>query len=122
MPDYSRVMFIRHKGKEILQLDFSKCKYEEFLVEVEKARGIVTEQAPKSLLILKIVQDFNFNKEITRSMKEFATHNLPFVKAAAVVGVTGLKKIIYDAIERLTGSEFRYFNDVDTAKDWLAEQ
>ena len=122
MPDYSRVMFVRHKNKEILQIDFSKCKYEEFLVEVEKTKGIVSEQAPKSILTLTLVNDFNFNKEITRSMKELAAHNHPFIKAAAVVGVTGLKKIIFDAIQRVTGREFRFFNDIESAKEWLVTQ
>jgi hypothetical protein len=122
MPDYTRVMFIRHKNKEILSMDFSKCNTGEFLAAIEKARGIISQQSPNSLLTLTNVNDFTFNKEMSRAMKEFATHNKPFVKAAAVVGVGGLKKIIYDAIQRFSNSDFMYFNDIESAKDWLAVQ
>jgi hypothetical protein len=122
MPDYTRVMFIRHKNKEILSMNFSKCNTEEFMAAITKAREIISQQSPNSLLTLTNVNDFTFNKEMSRAMKEFATHNKPFVKAAAVVGVGGLKKIIYDAIQRFSNSDFMYFNDLETAKDWLAEQ
>ena len=122
MPDYSRVMFVRHKNKEILSMDFSKCGQEEFMAAIKKARGIISEQAPDSLLTLTNVNDFSFNKEISRAMKDFEQHNKPLVKAAAVVGVGGLKKIIFEAIQKFSNRDFMYFNDLEIAKDWLAEQ
>jgi len=39
------------------------------------------------------------------------------------VGVTGLKKLIFMAVQRFTGRKNMYmFDRLETAKDWLVEQ
>jgi hypothetical protein len=55
-------------------------------------------------------------------MKEFVIHNKPYVVAAAVVGVTGLKQVILNAVMKLSGRKLTAFNTLAAAKDWLAAQ
>jgi hypothetical protein len=55
-------------------------------------------------------------------LKEFTRHNKPYVIAAAVVGITGLKQIIYNAVLKFSGRNLVAFDSVDRAKDWLAGQ
>jgi hypothetical protein len=54
-------------------------------------------------------------------MKEFAAHNKPYVKASTVVGITGLKKIIYDAVLMFSKRNISTFDSIDPAKEWLAQ-
>lgn len=60
--------------------------------------------------------------ELVNTLKEFTTHNQPFVKAAAIVGVTGLQKIAYDTVIRFTKRNIPILPSVEEAMDWLVEQ
>jgi dihydroxyacetone kinase DhaKLM complex PTS-EIIA-like component DhaM len=115
-----RVYFIEHKGKRILFLDFSDCYIEEALKVVDEAKQMIRGQPSNSLLTLTDVTGARFNTELTNAMKELASHNKPFVKAAAIVGITGMKKIIYDAVMRFSKRKISTFDDIGSAKDWLA--
>jgi hypothetical protein len=46
----------------------------------------------------------------------------PYFKASAVVGVKGGKKFLLDVFNRFSGLGVRPFDDIEEAKNWLAEQ
>ena len=116
-----KVRFIEHEGKSILYLDFSCCKADEVLHAITKARKIVARQAERSLLTLTNVTEARFNDAVTRELKELTTHNRPYVRAAAVVGVTGIKRIIFEAVISFSQRKISTFDTVDKAKQWLIE-
>jgi hypothetical protein len=60
-----------------------------------------------------------FDDRVTQQMKEFTTHNKPYVRAAAVVGVEGVKKIILNAVMLFSKRKFHTFDSIDSAKAWL---
>lgn len=122
MLNFIRVMFVRHKNREILFINLANCSEDEFKTELEKAREIIAQQLPYSLLTLTDFTDLQYNRDMASALKEFTAHNKPFVKAAAVVGVTGLKKIIYDALIKITKRKIELFDTLEAAKDWLIEQ
>ncbi len=117
-----RVSFINHGGKDILLLDFSDMKATDAIAMIEHARGVIGGRPENSLLTLTDVTDIRFNDDLSRKMKEFTVHNKPYVKAAAVVGVTGLKRIIYNAVTAFSGRNISTFDDREAAKRWLVEQ
>lgn len=117
-----RVQFIEHKGKKILHLDFSNCKVAELEATIEEAKQVISGQPPNSLLILTDVTDTEMSRESSRLIKDFTAHNKPYVTTSAVVGVAGLKKIVYDAVIRFSGRQIATFDTVEQAKDWLAER
>jgi hypothetical protein len=55
-------------------------------------------------------------------VQHLATHNTPFVLASAIVGLSGLQRVILSAVMRVTGRKFATFDDVEVAKDWLVAQ
>ena len=114
-----RVRFIQHKGKEILLLDFSECKPEESYQVIEKAKALISTRPQQSLLTLTDVTNIRFDNILAERMKEFTAHNKPFVKAAAVVGVTGLKKILFEAVMIFSKRKLHAFETHDQAKEWL---
>jgi len=117
-----RVQFIQHKGKKILHLNFSECTPDEVLRVIEMAKAAIRTQSPGSVFTLTDVTNTAFNSKVSDAMKEFVIHNKPYVIAAAVVGVTGLKQIIYNAVMKFSGRKLTAFNSLSEAKDWLAAQ
>ena len=117
-----RVQFRRHNGSQILHIDLSKARPDASLEAIDQARQLIALQPPQSVLTLTDVSDIIFNRQSTEALKQLSIHNKPYVKAAALVGVEGLKKIIYQAIVTATGRKFRLFDDVEAASEWLAQE
>jgi hypothetical protein len=117
-----RIQIIDYKGKEIIYLDFSDCNVNEVFEIIEMAKKIIRAQPLNSVLTLTNVSGTKYNREVIQVMKEFANDNKPFVKAGAVVGIDGLKKVVYDAITRFSERNLPAFDDNEKAKDWLIRQ
>jgi Cu2+-containing amine oxidase len=117
-----RVTFITHGGKEILLLDFSGLKAAEAIGLVEPAKRVISSRPLNSILTLTDVTDIRFNEELSQKMKEFTSHNKPYVRAAAVVGITGLRQVIYNAVVAFSRRKIATFDTRDDAKKWLVEQ
>lgn len=117
-----RVRFIEHQGRRVLLLDFSQCSAQGVLQLIGDAEKVIRVQPPRSLLTLTDVTGTKYNLEVTQAMKEFARANKPHVRAAAVVGIDGLKKIVYEAVMRFSGRNLQVFPDIETARDWLITQ
>ncbi len=117
-----RVRFIEHRGKAILFIDLSGCATEGLFPLVEEAKAAIRTQRHGSVLTLTDVTDTCFDSTLSVAMKELVQHNKPYVAAAAVVGVTGLKQIILNSVMRFSGRHLHAFPSLDEAKDWLASQ
>jgi hypothetical protein len=117
-----KVEFITHKGKEILFLDFSYGRPDNIMPFIEEAKKIIAGQPQSSLLTLTDVTEGQFNNKISDVFKKFALHNKPYVKAAAVVGVVGLRKVLYEMVIKFSGRQMSVFDTLEEAKDWLVEQ
>jgi hypothetical protein len=116
-----RVKFIKHREKEILLLDFSNSRTDEVLKIIEHAKRVISSRPENSLLTLTDVTNARFNDEVGDGMKRFSAHNKPYVKAAAVVGIAGLKKIIFGAVMAFSKRNLESFDDREQAKHWLVE-
>ena len=121
-PAMERVQFIQHKGKKILHLNFADCTADEVLMIIDQAKAAIRTQAQQSMLTLTDVTNTAFNSKVSDAMKEFVVHNKPYVVASAVVGVTGLKQIIYNAVMKFSGRKLTAFDSLAEAKDWIAER
>lgn len=118
----NRIQFIDHKGRKILHLDFSHAKSDEVLRIIADARTTIGAQPHKSVFTLTDVTETGFNAAVSEAMKDFVAHNKPFIAASAVVGVNGLKQIIFNAVMKFSGRQLHAFGSLAEAKDWLAAQ
>ena len=114
-----RVQFIDYGGTEILYLDFSNADVQQVLEVIDKAAGVIRARPTKSMLTLTYTDKAKFDGDVIKAMKEFAKGNEPHVKAAAIVGIKGLQKIILDAVSLFSKREFGLFEDIDEAKRYL---
>ncbi len=116
------VQFIEHKGRKILLIDFARCELEEIVDIIQKGKKLISAEPAGSLLTLTNVTETRNNSAVVRVMKEFTTFNKPFVKAGAVVGLDGLKKVVFEAIMKFSGRNLSVHEDIEQAKDWLTHQ
>ena len=116
-----RVHFITHREATILKVDLSHSKtVEENLEVLDRAKKIIGSRPRGSMLLLTDVTKAFFNAKGIAAIKEFSTFNTPFVKASAVLGVSGIYRVIYEAVVKLVGRPIVCFDTEEQALDWLA--
>ena len=122
-PGQPRTRMITHRGKEIMLLDYSDMiDTDASLAEIAKTKAIIAQHPHGSVRTLTYVAGSRYTAPIIDAMKELVAHNGPYVKAAAVVGMNTLHRIIYRAVIAFSRRNIQVFEDLEAAKDWLAEQ
>lgn len=117
-----RIHYIDYKGKTIVSINFSNCHARDIQPVIDEAKKIIAHQTPGSVLTLINVSEMMFDKKTKEIMKDLASHNRLFAKAEAVIGASGILKVIYDAITADKKNKIKIFDTATAAKDWLAEQ
>ena len=114
-----RARIIEHKGIRIVYIDFSNCPTTEALDVITAARPLIRNKPDKSVFTITYTDGGKFDSNLISSLKEFTKGNEPYVKAAAVVGITGLQKIVLNAVSFFSNREFATFDDMEEAKEYL---
>jgi hypothetical protein len=118
-----RTRFIEHQGHRILVLDYSGIqRTEEALEAIKRSKEVVASSPPGSLLVMTQVRDARYNSATLQAMKELAVHNRPYVKASAIVGMSGLHRIAYQAVMLFSQRKIPPFDSEEGALNYLVEQ
>lgn len=117
-----RSSWIEHRGKRIFYQDFSKHFFNSVAVraELEAVQQVVTKQPKDSVLVLSDFRDTNVGSDLLASMNAASAATKSHIRKTAVLGVTGMKRKLADLLTMLTGQQLQYFDDIESAKDWLA--
>lgn len=119
----NKTQVIEYQGKKIFFIDFSFLKtLGEIKAVTEEAKKYLHAQPNGSVYTLTSVEETHFNTEIRDMFTEYMKSNKPYVKASAVLGVSGLKQILYNTMMKLTGRDTRSFSTMEEAKKWLVNQ
>jgi hypothetical protein len=117
------VQILNHKGKTIVYIDFSTAKNKQKILDIiEEAKKTIKRNPLNSVLTLTDFTNLRFDSEIVRAIQSYAEENKPYVKAAALVGIIGLQKVVYNVISRITQRELPIYADKQEALDWLADK
>jgi hypothetical protein len=118
-----RSTWIEHRGKKILYQDFSKNFFNSAAVkaELEEVQRIVTAQPLDSVLVLSDFRDTNVGSDLLSAMNTASAATKDHIQKTAVLGVTGMKRKLADLLTALTGQPLKYFDDIESAKNWLTE-
>jgi heme oxygenase len=118
-----RSNWIEHNGRKILYQDFSRNFYNSAAVKTELAevQEIIKAQALNSALVLSDFRDTNVGTDLLPAMNAASAATKAHVHKTAVLGVTGMKRKLADLLTALTGQTLKYFDDIETAKNWLVE-
>lgn len=118
-----RVRFIEHRAQRILFIDFSRLQNaDDILREMQRAREIIRSQPPNSLRTLTDVTGARYSPPVMDAMKEFTAGNKPYVRHAAVAGMERVHRVLYRAVLLFSRRSIEIFDDVASARDWLAAQ
>jgi len=116
-----RAKFIDHKGAQIFTMDCRDATLEEMNAIIEECMLQVRSQPEKSVFTLTIAGGNAFSGETISRLKAMARDNTPYVSAGAIVGVTGLYKVVFNAVAMFSKRHFFLFDTVDEAMDFLAD-
>lgn len=118
-----RSNWIEHKGKKIFFQDFSKHFYNSAAVKAElrEVQSVVMSQPLNSVRVLSDFRDTNVGSDLLSAMNSASAATKAHVNKTAVLGVSGMKRKLADLLTALTGQPLKYFDNIEAAKDWLAE-
>jgi hypothetical protein len=117
----SRVRFIMHKGKRVLFIDYSHSDVETMKAVAEEGHRVIALHSPKSVLTLNDVTGASFDQESVEVLKSKVTANAPYVKRAAVIGISGLQRLIYEAVKFFAKRTIPLFPSREEALNYLTE-
>lgn len=113
---------IVHKDKEIFVLDLANCEINDVPRVLVEARALIFSLPIKSVLAITDVTGAKYNRESVNLLRDYASATALYTKAGAMVGVTDLKRIIYNTIMAVIGKNYPCFDTREKALDWLVKQ
>ena len=114
-----------HNYKRIIYIDFSNLNTSnlaEITKIIDEAKQTIKINPLNSVLTLTNVTGIFFNKEILEMMMQYLAENKPYVKASAIVGAEGLRKVAVNSAEKFSMRDLHLFDSETEAKNWLVEQ
>lgn len=113
--------FTKEYGKEIFVLNFNYQSIEEALPLIEECARQVRLREEGSVLTLTIIEHGKFDPALVDKLKELTKGNAPYVRKAAVVGVTGVFKIVMTAVSIFSRREFKVCDTKEEAVRYLLQ-
>ncbi|MBN1798541.1 MAG: hypothetical protein JW822_08180 [Spirochaetales bacterium] len=113
-----QIKWIKHKGKKILVCDFSNYNEKQYLAGVDAMEKELLKQARGSFPLLIVdVTNSHMNQVTSDRGKQcaIAVQKAGITTLTAMVGITGVKRIIAQAISR----DVYFAKDMESAKEWL---
>lgn len=115
-----RITFIDLGGRAVLFLNFADLKdIEEIRMTAGEGKETVRQQGINNLITLTDITGMHFNNSIKDIFQDLASHNKPYVSMGAVAGITGLNRILYNGLMKITGRNLKGFQTLQDARDWL---
>ncbi len=111
--------FITHKGRQIYLIDIEGLTPAQVIGIIPTVERDVRARPPKSVCTLLNVRGVRLESTMNEKLKKLAAGNEPYVKASAIVGLAPLQRVVLVAIAIVSRREFKLFETLDEAKDYL---
>lgn len=110
-----------HNGTRYMYADYSHFgrNLEALRAEVDAVDGAIEREPPDSTLVLVDIRNTVTSSDVVSIMKESTARTKGRVQKLAVVGVTGMQRVLAWAVTRFSGETLHLFDSVDDAKEWL---
>jgi hypothetical protein len=117
MPSYK---WMEHKGKKVFYMHLGTEDPQELKDITSQIELIYEKEPPKSILCLCDVGGIGIKPESIQILKNFTKHNEPYAKMTAILGVEGLKVIIFNSLLAFTRRKNLILkNSREEALEWL---
>lgn len=111
--------WIDYKTKKILYIKYKDLTPEQMLVQIKEASKMLRESNSKENLSLTDMTGCFVNEEFLDLAKKEGKTSLTYTKKTAIVGVTGIKKLLLQTVNAISPLSRKPFDDIQSAKDWL---
>jgi len=111
--------FTNRFGREIFVLIFDIDEPEEALPLIRECARQVRSRPKGSVLTLTIIRRGKFTPQIVNELQKLADGNKPYVRRAAVVGVSGIYEIALNAVSLYSKRDFKLYTYEETAISYL---
>jgi hypothetical protein len=110
-----------HKGTRYMYADYSQFgrNIEGLRAEVDAVDGAIEREPLDATLVLVDIRNTVTSSDVVSLMKESTARTKGRVQKLAVVGVTGMQRVLAWAVTRFSGETLHLFDSVDDAKEWL---
>lgn len=109
-----------YKGKRYFFAHYDHKTAEQFKKEVAEVEAVIHGQPKGSLLLLMDTTGVIHTPEILNISKDTALASRPYLKKAAMVGMTGARRALLDIVLKFAAVNVSAFETVEQAKEWLA--
>jgi len=116
-----RVRFIERAGRRVLFIDYSHCDVAMLKAVAEEGHRVIAQEQPNSVLTLNDVSGTTFDKESVAVLQAKVAANAPYVRRAAVVGISGLQRLIYEGVQAFSRRRIPNFETRQEAMTWLVQ-
>ncbi len=108
--------------KKLVVVDYTDMKAPELIAEAERVHKEAREHlSGVKVKVLVDVTGASMNAESLKALKETTKRDAGMVEKTAVVGVTGFKRVLADAIATFSGTHTKFFATREEALEWLAK-
>ncbi len=117
--DPTRARFVEHEGERLYLIDLEGLPATEVLAVADRAAREIGAEPPRSVLTLTHLKGVPLDRRVVDKLTWLADADRGHVRAAAIAGLSPLQRFVYEAARILSRRDFRLFDTVDEAKDWL---
>lgn len=117
-----RLRFVKHKGRAIFLIDFSRCGAKEMLLLLDQVRADVARHEPGSVLTLADFTEAQVDRKVATKIKEVLVLDRPYVKKSAWVGTENLPHVFYENFKSFSQRDFPTFKTREEALEWLVAE
>jgi hypothetical protein len=109
-----------YKGKAIVEIDFGGCVPGTYAPRIQAAQATITAAPKGTVLALTRFGDARFDPGTVVEMERFVSAVMPHLKANALLGITGMKKVVFNGVKMLYRVPVELFDDEAAAREWLS--
>jgi hypothetical protein len=118
----ARMSWIDYKGKEILYDDYSGLTGDEMAKLIPVITHLTFESGKKDILLIVDVSNGYANKAAVSQFGESGNISKHLLTKTAVLGITGVKKILLNVVNTITSLNAKPFSSAEEAKEYLISE
>ncbi len=108
-----------YQGKRLVVVDGSDATAESYADVLRQGAAAVTAEPVGSVLLATVVTRARYGAGAAERLKAYSAAIRPHVKASAVVGLSPLQRVIFNAIRPFLSANLKEFATLAEAKEWL---
>jgi len=119
-----RVEEFTRAGKDFVYIDFSGLSSDEaFLEVINVAEPTIGKYPEHSVNTITNISNLRFDTLTKEIAAKYTENNKPHVKYAVIIGLDGIKKMMAQAVMKLSGrTNYHYDYSKEGAIEWILQQ